>query len=562
MSAQTIRKIHFVEFNAKINTLMHAPVFPKYGTPLLATIMKEKGYDVKMYLDGVSRMKFEELIDCDCLCLPLVIPAYNKVKAFVRRVKQVRPGLPVIIGGPTAIMYPERVIDLCDYTVRCEGDEVLPELIETLGTGGDVSRVRGISFKRNGEVVNTPDRLPPQIPRTIPDYSLIQGIQRLTFGPGRLNNLVNTLQTSRGCTFRCAFCPTPHLFGYTFRNRDIDSIIADIKHKQKYNDWFLVVDNSFFGNRQKARDLLNRLIEEDLGAELTVFERHEIGFDDEMLDLMKRAGVRCLIVGVESLVDENLKAFNKKQTSLKALQSINNIKKHGLHVIGTFAFGFTGDTKEKAGELAEFIKKTGLSLNVFILHDVHMEESDELIIPLNRRFMTYYQQTDPDNTDFLDYATGSFLTYFPAQMKPSSLQKCIVDIYKQTYTHRYILSFLFRKNVFESLMGIVHGYGIRRMNKSIERICNDYYYDYLRQVEEGLYDENEHLQEDKLRALKSIPMPKPVEEKVDMFSYQPLIMLVIGPAFFRYLLQKLRHRLRRKAAAPKLGPVAGRESNI
>ena len=41
MSAQTIRKIHFVEFNAKINTLMHAPVFPKYGTPLLATIMKE-----------------------------------------------------------------------------------------------------------------------------------------------------------------------------------------------------------------------------------------------------------------------------------------------------------------------------------------------------------------------------------------------------------------------------------------------------------------------------------------------------------------------------------------
>lgn len=543
MSAREIKKIHFVEYNARINTLMHAKLFPKYGTPLLATIMKEKGYDVKMYLDGVSRMTYEDMIDCDCLCLPLVIPAYNKVKDFTERVKKDRPDLPVIIGGPTAIMYPDRVIDICDYTIRCEGDEVLPELVAVLNTGGDVSRVRGISFKQNGRVVDTPDREPPEIPKTIPDYSLIHGFRRATRGPGRLYNLVNTLQTSRGCHFRCAFCPTPQLFGYSFRNRDIDSVIADIKHKQQYNDWFLVVDNSFFGNRQKVRDLLNRLIEEDLGAELTVFERHEIGFDEEMLDLMRRAGVRCLIVGVESLTDENLKAFHKKQTTVKALESIYNIKRHGIHVIGTFAFGFGEDTREKAEELAGFIKKSGLSLNVFILHDVHMEEDQDLIIPLDRRFMTYYQQTDPENSDHVDYATGSFITYFPEKMKPSTLQKCMIDIYKQVYTHRYILSFLFRKNVFESLMGIVHGYGIRRMNKSIERICENYYYDYLKQIEDGLYDENETLINEKLKDLDGLPIPAPIQERVDMVSNNPLIMLVIGPPFLRYVIHKVRHRL-------------------
>jgi len=545
MPLKNIRKIHFVEFNAKVNTLMHVRLFPKYGTPLLAAIMKEKGYEVKMFLDGVSRMKYETLIDCDCLCLPLVIPAYNKVREFTRKVKKDRPDLPIIIGGPTAILYPDMVIDICDYTVRCEGDEVLPELIETLNTGGDPGQVKGISFKRNGMVINTPDRKPPEIPKTIPDYSLIQGIKRMTFGPGKLYNLVNTLQTSRGCNFRCAFCPTPQLFGYSFRNRDIDSIIADIKYKQKYNDWFLVVDNSFFGNRQKARDLLNRLIKENLGAELTVFERHEIGFDEEMLDLMKRAGVRCLIVGVESLVDENLKAFNKKQTTVRALESINNIKKHGIHVIGTFAFGYGGDTREKAGEIVSFIKKSGLSLNIFILHDVHMEEDQDLIVPLDRRFATYYRKTDPDNTDYIDYATGSFITYFPEGMKPSTLQRCMIDIYRQVYTHRYILSFVFRKNVFESLMGIVHGYGIRRMNRSIERICENYYYDYLKKIETGLYDENENLISAKLKKyMDGLPIPEPVKEKVDMFSYQPLITLVIGPSFFRYLVHKIRWRLR------------------
>ncbi len=545
-------RVNFIEYNAKLNTLAARRVFPKYGTPLLATILKQKGYDVAVYLEGTSRMDFETMTDCDVVCFPLFAPAYNKVKECAMRIMKEKPGISVIIGGPHVIMFPETVLDFCHYAVCCEGDEVLPELIKCIMNRGDIERVQGIMFKKDRGIVKTPSRVPPVIPSIIPDMTLIRGFKRMTLGIGRLYNIQNTLQTSRGCHYKCSFCPTQKLFGGVYRNRDIDSIIAEIKDKQRYNDWFFVVDNSFFGNREKTKLLLNRLIKENLGATLIVFEREEIGHDEETLALLKKAGVQCLIVGVESLVDANLKAFNKKQTSADVVWSLHNIKKSGIHVIGTFAFGYDGDTKEKARELVQFIRQNNLSLNVFILHDIKREDDGTLLVPLNRRFMTYYQMTDPSNSSYADYMTGSFITYFPKKMKPSTLQRIIIDIYNDVYTHGYILKSVFKKNVFDSLFGIVHGYGIRRMNESIARVADGYYIDYLKKIEDGLYDESENLIEEKLHGLKGLPLPKPLEEQNDLRSYDIAMQLALAPGMVRYLLHKLVWRVGKSVQTTRL----------
>ena len=254
-----IQRVHFVEFNAKLNTLASGRLFPKYGTPLLATILARHGYDVRIHLDGVSDMRFETLSACDLVCMPLFVPAYNKVKEFCLRLREEKPHVPVIIGGPHAILYPNTVVDLCDYVVRCEGDEVLPELVDCLRAGGDPSRVRGLAFRRGAELVTTPDREPPEIPDIVPDMTLIEGFDRVLATKGRHRAVQNTLQTSRGCTFRCRFCPTPRLFSNSYRNRSLDSVIAEIREKQRYNDQFFVVDNNFFGNRERSMELLRSI---------------------------------------------------------------------------------------------------------------------------------------------------------------------------------------------------------------------------------------------------------------------------------------------------------------
>src|SRR5512142_3288593 len=110
----TIRRVHFVELNARINVLGSGSLLPKYGTALLGAILRERGYEVRIFLEGLSEMSLERILECDALCLPVYFPIVNKMREFVREVRARRPALPIIVGGPQAALFTDTVLDLCD----------------------------------------------------------------------------------------------------------------------------------------------------------------------------------------------------------------------------------------------------------------------------------------------------------------------------------------------------------------------------------------------------------------------------------------------------------------
>jgi radical SAM superfamily enzyme YgiQ (UPF0313 family) len=541
MRQVSIRRVHFIEYNAKVNTLGTGTLLPKYGTPLLAAILRERGYEVRVFLEGVSTMTLERMTDCDLVCFPAYFATLNKVKDCAERIRALRPDLPIVTGGPQACMFPETVVDFGDYAVTCEGDEVLPRLVDCLSAGGDVRAVPGLAFRQGDQLVRTAEAPPPAIPATMPDLRLIDGFEAAVRGLGGLT-VVNTLQTSRGCRFKCRFCPTPKLFGGVYRNRDIESVVREIRAKLRYNRLFLVVDNSFLSNRQKTIELLRRLIREDLGAYFMVFERHEIGRDPELLKLMWQAGVRSIIVGIESLSDANLRLYDKRQRVQDVRQSVQSILDHGIHVLGTFVIGGDGDTRATGREIVDFVRQTGITLNLFIMHDLESDPSLDLLVPLSRRFQTYYQRTDPRNTDYYDYFTGNFVTYFPKRMKPSTLQECMMSIYRETYSHRDILPRVWSRNIFNSTFGVAFGYGMKRLTETLDPL-SEAYVEHLKRIEQGLYDENEVLLEDKLSSLGGLPIPRPLEEQVDRDRYRALILTLTLPGAARFGLARLRRGL-------------------
>ena len=178
--------------------------------------------------------------------------------------------------------------------------------------------------------------------------------------------------------------------------------------------------------------------------------------------------------------------------------------------------------------------------------DLEDDESKGLIIPLNRRFWNYWQRDYPGDTSFFDYATGSFVWYFPKRMKPSTLQNAVMDIYDQAYTHKNILSNIFAKNIAQAAMGINVGYGIRKMNKNLRQVIKKYrYMEFLESVEKDLYDENEVLIEEKLDAFKTekFPLPLPMLEEASNDSYAFLRAMAMIPVIFRIILALLRKKL-------------------
>ncbi len=65
------------------------------------------------------------------------------------------------MGGPHATFLDREVLAeeaAVDIVVRGEGEITLAELLSKLFGNGDLASVEGISFRRNGEVIRTPER--------------------------------------------------------------------------------------------------------------------------------------------------------------------------------------------------------------------------------------------------------------------------------------------------------------------------------------------------------------------------------------------------------------------
>ncbi|MCL2579995.1 MAG: B12-binding domain-containing radical SAM protein [Oscillospiraceae bacterium] len=115
---------------------------------------------------------------------------------LLTRLRELLPGVVVILGGPEATHNPQRLIDCADYILRGEGEETFPALLALLAAGGEVSNLSGLCFKRGGRMVANPLPEPPA--RLIDPYS--QAFMKA------LDGRIAYIETSRGCPFSCAFC--------------------------------------------------------------------------------------------------------------------------------------------------------------------------------------------------------------------------------------------------------------------------------------------------------------------------------------------------------------------
>src|SRR5205823_503250 len=146
-----------------------------------------------------------------------------------------------------ASYFPESCLEFCDYVVFGEGDETIVELVDTLARDGEVDQVAGVAYRVGDQVRRTPPRPGPARFETTPNLSLIEGYRRLSL----LDVLVQrkkpllTVQSSRGCHFKCTFCIVNTMFPTGYRKRDVESVISDLRDKRQYGRELLFVDNDF-----------------------------------------------------------------------------------------------------------------------------------------------------------------------------------------------------------------------------------------------------------------------------------------------------------------------------
>ena len=196
----------------------------------------------------------------------------------------------------------EEAVEYCDYVLLGEGDESILQVIEAYEKKESFS-FPGIAYKTEEGIVSTGMPNPPEFIDYIPDRNLVYNYRKMT---GH-NTLWPQVHASRGCPHNCDYCALVRHFGRKVRTRTPENIVEDIKAAISFHDkghirlakvlW--ITDDNFFANRKWAIQVLRAIIDSGLKYRFTIQARYEVGFDNEMLDLLKMAGFMELAMGIE-----------------------------------------------------------------------------------------------------------------------------------------------------------------------------------------------------------------------------------------------------------------------
>ncbi len=176
-----------------------------------------------------------------------------------------------------------------------------------------------------------------------------------------------SIQFSRGCPFNCDFCNITTLLGHIPRVKTAKQIIAelDLMYHLGWRRNVFFVDDNFIGNKRILKDeILPALIDwrkGKTGSQFITEASINLADDEELMNLMTKAGFKSVFVGIETPDEESLTECKKFQNKNRDLvEAVQKMQKFGLQVMGGFIVGFDNDTENIFKKQIEFIQKSGI----------------------------------------------------------------------------------------------------------------------------------------------------------------------------------------------------------
>ena len=322
---------------------------PRLGLPMLGTILRDKGHQVRLFCQDLAPIDWEETLSADLVMISTITStapeAYHIARQIKEKARVLGRDIPIVMGGAHVTFMAEEALDNCaDFVVRGEGEETILELTAWLENGNDaasISKIPGLSYKIGTRVYHNERRsyLKDQDGLPTPELSLIKGWKEPPIFP---------VLSSRGCPFDCTFCSVTKMFGHKYRTRSPEKVLEDIRyyHRLYPKAWIFFYDDNFAADKKRTKRLLRLMIENDLVFPWTAQSRLDVVKDRELLQLMHKAGCKVLYIGLESVNPQTLLEYNKRQTVEEMGEAIRILHQHKIKTHGMFVLGGEQDDRE------------------------------------------------------------------------------------------------------------------------------------------------------------------------------------------------------------------------
>lgn len=345
---------------------IYYPIWHAYATGVL----EKEGHDVRLVdapADGLSReacFKIATDFQPEMVVVYTSTPSiYNDIE-ITGRIKDLLPKSFIVLTGPHVSALPIeslKIDERIDAVARREYDMTLVDLASKLIGCENLEKVSGITFRRNGEIISTPDREFIEDLDALPFVSKIykQHLKIENYFYAHCRYPVVSIFTSRGCNARCNYCLYPQqMFGRRQRQRSPENIVEEFKYIKKELPQVkevLIDDDTFSFNQDHTLRFCELMIQNNINIPWTVECRANLKY--ETMSMMKKAGCRLIVVGFESANDDILKNVRKGISVSRMRQFIQDAKKADIMIHSCFMAGNMGETKVTLQESLDFAKE-------------------------------------------------------------------------------------------------------------------------------------------------------------------------------------------------------------
>ena len=376
---------------------------PSLGLLTLAALTDNR-HDIDYFeVDDIAEM--DPLPECDLVAFSTYTAQVKECYALSDRFRAA--GVTTVIGGLHVTAVPDEALAHCDIVVAGEGEPVWRRVLADVESG-------------SAEQVYRPDSPFDLSDAPIPRYDLLD--------PARYNRL--TVQTQRGCPWRCEFCASSILLTPRYEMKPAGKVAAEIRAmKSIWSDPFVELsDDNSFVNRHHARDLVAAIGSENVQwfTETDV----SIADDPDLLAMMHDAGCREVLVGFESPNSAGLDGIEIKRNWKfsrvdRYRAAVEAVQTHGIALNACFVLGLDGDGPDVFESVARFVEETDpFDVQITVLTPFPGT-------PLYARLLAEGRILEPGAWEL---CTLFDVNYRPANMTVEELEGGLVDLGRQLYS--------------------------------------------------------------------------------------------------------------------------------
>jgi anaerobic magnesium-protoporphyrin IX monomethyl ester cyclase len=347
---------------------------PSFGLVCLGASAEKEGAEVTIIDASTESISLEQGLRAVLESSPDIIGISSTTAGIVasgelaEKVKKVRPGTFILIGGSHATAIPEVTLKEFpgfDMAVVGEGEDTLREIIRSFEeTGALPENAHGTAVRLDGGIrVNAPrplikdmDSLP------MPAWHLIRGFPDIFRpSPARMKRFpCASLVFTRGCPNRCHFCDRS-VFGNRVRSYSPTRAVAMLKELRNTFGVkeILIEDDTFVASQKWVMEFCGKLISENIDVTWSCLGRAD-RVTPEVLKIMKQAGCWHISYGIESGDEKILKNMGKNETLSQIEDAMRMTREAGIKTKGFFMVGFPGETEDSLRKTRELALKLPL----------------------------------------------------------------------------------------------------------------------------------------------------------------------------------------------------------